>query len=62
MAKLVEVPVRVAGLREFQEFIVSAGDMIRAYDAIPDIGDSSALGLAVDGMRAAILGLVTDDT
>lgn len=61
MARAVEVTVRVADLREFQGFIEAAGGVIRAYDAIRD-GAGAELEMAIEGMRSAMLDLVTDDT
>lgn len=62
MAKVVEIMVRVADLREFHGFVSSAGDVIRAYDAIRDGGTDTELGVAIEGMRAAMLDLIQDDT
>lgn len=62
MARAVEVTVRVADLRESQGFIEAAGGVIRAHDAIRDGGSGAELGMAIEGMRSAMLDLVTDDT
>jgi hypothetical protein len=62
MAKAVEVTVRVADLLEFQGFVVAAGNVLRAYDAIRDDGAGTALGVAVEGMRAAMRDLAPSST
>lgn len=59
MAKPVEVSVRVADLQEVQGFIAAAGDVIRAYDEVRGGGAGTALGVAIEGMRAAIRDLTS---
>lgn len=59
MARVVDVAVRVADMREFQVFVRAAGDVIRAYDAARD--DVGAMGSAIDALRDAMRDLITDD-
>lgn len=59
MARVVDVTVRVADMREFRVFVRAAGDVIRAYDAARD--DVGAMGPAIDALRDAMLDLVADD-
>lgn len=61
MAKIVDVTIRVADMREFQAVVSAAGNVVRAYEAVRAGGAGTALGVAIDGLRDAMRGLVPDD-
>jgi hypothetical protein len=60
MTTAVEVTVRVAGLRDFHWFVVAAGEVVRAYEAVCGGCASTALGAAIDDLRSAMRNLADD--
>jgi hypothetical protein len=61
VAKATEITVRISDLREFQGFVAAAVGVVRAYDAARDGDPGTALGVAIEEMRSAMLDLAEDD-